>query len=513
MGDAHIVLVEDEPNQRTIYGRWLQLAGWTVTAFEDAESCLESIDSLLPDVVCLDLNLPGMAGHEALERLKAQYPNVPVLVITADAEVDTVVQTMRLGAHDFLAKPLTRARFETQVKNAVLHARLSLRVAQLEREAGPVSYPGIIGTSAAMRQLYRQIDRIASSPVTVLIRGESGSGKELVAQAIHEHSAHSSGSMVAINCAAIPDSLQESELFGHEKGAFTGADSRRIGRFEEADGGTLFLDEVAELSASLQAKLLRVLQERSFRRLGGRRDLTSRFRLIAASHADLHEKVARGSFREDLFYRLAVFELEVPPLRGRLDDLPALAAHFLADRGLAGTDSDLSFSAEALETMAAYDWPGNVRELANAVQRAAVVAAGQQIMAHDLPPRVRSGARPEPVWPVAVSDRTLSIAGLSEERSLEHGGASSDEEQSIRAEASDLDPEASRVSAFFESGPSLEDIESFAIGRALDRHGSNISAVARELGIGRNTLYRKIDRYKLCREGLSSKEKNDAGAS
>ncbi|MEM1179884.1 MAG: sigma-54 dependent transcriptional regulator [Acidobacteriota bacterium] len=513
--DAHVVLVEDDPSQRLLFGRWLELAGWKVTAFADAETCLDHIDSVLPDVVCLDLHLPGMDGHEALGKLKAQYPAVPVLVITGDSEVETVVETMRLGGHDFLVKPVERTRLETQVRNAIAHARLSLRVTHLEREAGGVTYPGIIGTSQPMRHLYRQIDRIAASPVTVLIRGESGTGKELVAQTIHEHSAAQSGPMVAINCAAIPENLQESELFGHEKGAFTGADARKIGRFEEADGGTLFLDEVAELSPSLQAKLLRVLQERTFRRLGGSRDLKSKFRLIAASHADLHRRVKEGSFREDLFYRLAVFELDVPPLRRRAEDIPALAHHFLNLRSLVGDRPGLALSKDALHVLGAYAWPGNVRELANAIQRAAVLATGDQIGPTDLPPRLRTAVgAPQvgfaPALAPALSPPRWSPVrgGLLSAPPMASGMSTSPptaEEPPSDGAGGESDVE---LGPFFEAGPSLRDIEALAISRSLRRHGANVSAVARELGIGRNTLYRKMEKYGI----RQASEEGDHGA-
>ncbi|MEO1368804.1 MAG: sigma-54 dependent transcriptional regulator, partial [Acidobacteriota bacterium] len=427
-------------------------------------------------------------------------------------------------------------------RNAITHGRLSLRVTHLEREAGGVTYPGIIGTSKPMRQLYRQIDRIAASPVTVLIRGESGTGKELVAQTIHQHSAASSGPLVAINCAAIPESLQESELFGHEKGAFTGADARKIGRFEEADGGTLFLDEVAELSTSLQAKLLRVLQERTFRRLGGRRDMKSQFRLIAASHADLHQRVKDGNFREDLFYRLAVFELDVPPLRSRSEDLPALAAHFLNDRTLVGDRAGLSLSPEALDVLTSYDWPGNVRELANALQRAAVVASQDRIEPADLPPRLRSTLQPPgaawpgtppallrppglpgPPGPAAPPGSPLMTPPFSQgpgafgrpfaftpasPGSAFERGASGVGQTAPTAEDPPPASDGDALHQLFEAGPSLQDIEAFAIKRALERHGSNVSAVARELGIGRNTLYRKMQKYELRQDA----EVDDDGA-
>ena len=255
-----VLVVDDDPDVRRLVRLFLESDGYATEAFGDAESCLAGLGRLLPDAVCLDLNLPGLGGIETLERIKALEPRLPVIILTANTEVDTVVTAMQRGAYDYLVKPFDRSKLLTTVRNAVERARMAVRLAALEREARGEGYPGIIGRSTAMRDLFRQLDRVSSSDITTLIFGESGSGKELVARAIHEHSGRGAGPFVALNCAAIPETLQESELFGHERGAFTGALERRIGRFEQANRGTLFLDEVGELSQSLQAKLLRVLQ-------------------------------------------------------------------------------------------------------------------------------------------------------------------------------------------------------------------------------------------------------------
>ncbi len=342
---ATILVVDDDADIRALLRRWLTLDGFRVECVDSGEAALQSLTRMLPDAVCLDLELPGWSGNETLARIKAQHPRLPVLILTANGAVETVVAAMRSGAWDFLVKPIERLRLTTTLHNAVDHSRMSVQVAQLEREVNGRAAEGIVGDSPPMRALLRQIDRVAPTSITVLIRGESGTGKELIARAIHDGSTRRDAPYVALNCAAVPETLQESELFGHEKGAFTGASARHQGRFEQAHQGTLFLDEVAELSLSLQAKLLRVLQERRFHRVGGGREVSSDFRLIAASHRDLSTEVAAGRFREDLYFRLAVFELDVPPLRARGRDVITLAESFLA--GFAGGSSARSLSPDA----------------------------------------------------------------------------------------------------------------------------------------------------------------------
>jgi two-component system NtrC family response regulator len=446
-----IFLVDDDPRLTALVERWLIKAGYEVNVLPDGESCLEALTEELPSAVCLDLGLPGLSGMQTLEQIRARNPFLPVLVLTGDGAVDSVVRAMKLGAYDYLTKPIDETKLLTTLKNATEHHRLSIRVSQLEREAEGRGYPGIVGVSPAMRKIFRQLDRLAVSDITILIHGESGTGKELIARAVHEASGRKQGPFVPVNSAAIPESLMESELFGHERGAFTGASNRRIGRFEEANHGSLFLDEIGELSASVQAKLLRVLQERSFQRLGGSATLSSDFRLVSATHRNLAEDVKAGRFREDLYFRLAVFELEIPPLRERKEDIPLLAELFvLQHAGSLGSTADV-ISAGAMQALCEYAWPGNVRELQNVIQRALVVAEGQQVVEKDLPERLLG--------------QNTSLASPS----LEPTGA--------------VD--------------TLEDASRKLLVNALTKHAGNASAAMRELNVGRTRFYRMLKKFGL----------------
>ena len=477
-----VVIVDDDRSLTALVARWLEREGCTPHVFHDGASALAGLGAVLPDTVCLDLNMPGLSGIETLERIKERHPRLPVIILTADTSVDSVVTTMQLGAYDYLSKPIDRNKLGTTVRNAVERHRLRQRLSELERDARGGGFAGIVGRSPTMRQMFRQMDRVASSDIAVLIHGESGAGKELVARAIHDYSGRRARPFVALNCAAIPENLQESELFGHERGAFTGATQQRTGRFEQADGGTLFLDEVAELSPSLQAKLLRVLQELTFRRVGGTREIHTDFRLVAASHRRLTDEVEAGRFREDLYFRIAVFDLDVPPLRDRREDIPLLVDHLLEGmRRRAGAATVAELEAAAMECLMAYDWPGNVRELHNALERAAVVATGELIRTEDLPARVaaagklRAGAQSTPAAP--LSDR----AEPPQPRWWADAPA---EVRDALARFDELD---------------LEALERVAIIASIARNGGNLSAVVRDLGIGRTTLYRKLKRYGLER--------------
>ncbi len=463
-----ILLVDDDRLLCELQERWLQQAGFTTRVFHDGESCIAALAEVLPDAVCLDLVLPGLSGLDTLSRIKEHHPNLPVVVMTAHAAVETAVQAIKLGAYDYLEKPVDRTKFVTEIQNTVERNRMSVRLAQLEREVGGGGYSGIVGESPQIKDMFRQLDRIATSNITVLIHGESGTGKELVARAIHTHSTRSAKAFVPLSCAAVPESLQESELFGHEKGAFTGATSRRQGVFERAHGGTVLLDEIGELSPSLQAKLLRVLQERSFQRVGGTGQISSDFRLVAATHRDLAEEVRQGRFREDLYFRVAVFELIVPPLRERPSDIPLLATHFLSAFARGKPNAPLQLSSEALRVVTGYSWPGNVRELQNAIERAVVVARDRTIRPGDLPRRIRT----REAW-------TSETSVLPE--------TTTPQTTSPVPEPADASPQAQ----------TLDEIERDAIIAALARHNGNISRVVRELGIGRTTLYRKLKRYKI----------------
>jgi len=451
-----VVIVDDDPDMISLISRFLDQAGYAVEAFGDAESCLAGFSRLMPEAVCLDLMLPGLGGMETLERIKGLEPHLPVVILTADNAVDSAVRAMQEGAYDYLVKPIDRTKLITTIKNAVERSRMSLRLVQLEREVAGRGYPGIVGDTPPMRELFRQMDRLAASDVSVLIHGESGTGKELVARALHTQSGRRGAAFVALNCAAIPETLQESDLFGHERGAFTGALERRIGRFEQANRGTLFLDEVAELSAGVQAKLLRALQERAFQRVGGSVDVRSDFRLIAATHRNLSDEVTAGRFREDLFFRIAVFELEVPALRDRRDDIPLLASKLLRE---AADGRSVTIAPDALERLRNYPWPGNVRELSNAIQRAWVASDGVRITVADLPERVRDGSLTAPP-------------------------------------AREADGEGVGAAPIAPIG-TLEEMERIAIQQALARHSGNLSEAGRQLGIGRTTLYRKLKQFGL----------------
>lgn len=458
--EALVLIVDDDEAVGRLIARWLSRAGFVTQVHASAESMLDGFTRSLPDAVCLDLGLPGMSGQDALRLIRARHRTVPTIIVTGDREPQTVVAAMQDGAHDYLTKPLDQAKVVATVRNAVHQHRLEARVRQLERDVEAEQFGELIGRTPQMRGLFRQLDRVAASDITVLIQGESGSGKELVAQAIHAQSARSAGPLVALNCAAIAPGLQDSELFGHERGAFTGAEQARAGRFEQANGGTLFLDEVAELSPALQAKLLRTLQERRFERVGGRTSIRSDFRLIAATHRNLEQMVEKKLFRQDLFFRLAVLELSVPPLRSRRGDIPLLCDALLAQLAEQTGAPCPSIDPAARSILERYRWPGNVRELRNTLQRAIVVCEDACIRTHDLPPRI------------------LNVMGQSDPPS-----------------PGDSSRSLSRLPEL--GNTSLAEIERAAIEATLAATGGNLSEVTRRLGIGRATLYRRLKKYGL----------------
>ncbi len=465
-----VFIVDDDPTLRTLVGRWVQIAGFDSSAFSDGDSCLQALTEDLPMVILLDINMPGMDGMEVLERIHSHNPLVPVIMLTADDAVESVVRAMKMGAWDYLTKPLDRTKLLTTLNNAEERFRLQSRVAQLEREVSGRGYAGIVGNSAPMQNIFRQLDRLSRSDVSVLIHGESGTGKELVARALHTSGTRSKGPFVAVNSAAIPESLMESELFGHEKGSFTGAVGRRAGRFEEAHNGTIFLDEIGELSPAVQAKLLRVLQERKFQRVGGSALIPTDFRLVTATHRNLANDVDAGTFRQDLYFRLAVFDLEIPPLRNRREDIPALAAAFIRQHRAASGSRAETLSSQALQALLAYPWPGNVRELQNVIQRALVVADGTEIQAADLPDRVR-------------------------------GSQNSSAPLRNSAPPSEETPDS-------DAGGTLEEVSKNLILATLGKHGGNASAAMRELSIGRTRFYRMLKKYDL--EGAVGQMRRDA---
>ncbi len=361
-----ILVVEDDPSLREALTDTLEMAGYSAVSAANAEQALLCLDRSNPGLILTDVQMPGMDGHALLRALKVRRPEIPVILMTAYGQIDRAVQAMRDGAADYLPKP-----FEPD--------RLLATVARHFRQAGEAASPSVVAQDPASLALLELARRVAASDATILLTGESGVGKEVYARYIHQHSLRAKGPFVALNCAAIPENLLESVLFGHEKGAFTGASAPQPGKFEQANGGILLLDEISELPLNLQAKLLRVLQEREVERVGGRTMLTLDVRVIAASNRDLAMWVAEGRFRDDLYYRLNVFPLEIPPLRSRPGDIPALATHFLKRHEQVAGRSGFSFTGAALAELTGYDWPGNIRELGNVVQRAMILAPGAEI--------------------------------------------------------------------------------------------------------------------------------------
>jgi DNA-binding NtrC family response regulator len=376
------LLVDDERNVHYSLQRALGEAFRIISAFS-GEEALQKLSPEKPHLILLDVKLPGVDGLETLQRIKALDRELPVILLTAYGTTETAITAMKHGAYDYLLKPVDIASLKGMITKALHLRALTEHVDTLTLPESAEASP-LLGRSTAMQDLYKMIGRVAPTDTTVLLSGESGTGKELVARAIHQHSLRADGPWVALNCAAIPEPLLESELFGHEKGAFTGAIERKPGSFEEASGGTLFLDEAGELPLAVQAKLLRALQEKEIRRLGGRESLPIDVRIIAATNRDLEAAVARAEFREDLYYRLNVIHLHLPPLRARQEDIPLLAQHFLTrysrelERPVGG------FATDALDALSAHTWPGNVRELGNTMKQALMTCRGYLITAEDL---------------------------------------------------------------------------------------------------------------------------------
>ncbi len=364
-----ILVAEDEKTARLALAELLEMQQYRVVLAEDGQSAFSELMHRNLDAVLLDVRMPGLDGLTILKRTREAGIDAPIIIMTAFGDSDTVIEAMRLGAYDYLSKPLDFAQVLEQLQRAISRKRLSEHASAAEKSTSKSAAPMMVGHSPAMQHVYKMIGQIAASDATVMVRGESGTGKELVVNAIHHNSSRAKGPLIKVNCAAIPETLLESELFGHEKGAFTNASYRRIGRFEEASGGTLFLDEVGELAPALQSKLLRAIQERTVERLGSNTPIRVDIRLVTATARNLEQAVGDGQFREDLYYRLNVVVLELPPLRERRQDIPALVEHFLR-RSL----RQVTITPGALNLLCDYHWPGNIRELENTVERAVVLA-------------------------------------------------------------------------------------------------------------------------------------------
>ena len=452
-GSHTVLVVDDDPGHRgmleALLGRW----GLAVTSAGDGKEAVARVCERPFDVVLMDIRMPDMDGITALKEIRKYNPAVPVVLMTAYSAVESAVEAMKSGAVDYLIKPLDFDQLKSTLFKTLEHSE-----AVRSGERFPVPVEGIVGNSPAVRRMLEMIHTVAPSEATVLINGKSGTGKELVARAIHNQSQRKDGPWVAVNCAALTESLLESELFGHEKGAFTGADKRREGRFSQADGGTLFLDEIGELPLLLQAKLLRALQQGEVQRVGSDTPVIVDVRVIAATNRNLREEVSEGRFREDLYYRLNVIGVEVPSLRERREDIPVLATAFLERFALANRKEIKGFTPQAMDALLKYSWPGNVRELENAVERAAILCLGEYISERELPMAVSSAPK---------NNDAPTLAELQ--------GAAGEEPISM----------------------TLDEMERAAILRTLQDTGDNKSEAARRLGITRATLHNKLRRYDM----------------
>jgi two-component system response regulator HydG len=451
----HILVVDDDRAHRTMLKTLLGGWGYDITEADDGAAAVAAVREEPLDLVLMDIRMVHVSGIEALAEIKAFNPALPVILMTAYASVETAVEALKKGAYDYLTKPLDFDELKLTLQRAMEHLRLAEENRML-RENLKEQYDrtNLLGHSAAMTRLLETVVQIAPTEATVLITGESGTGKELIAGAIHYNSLRKDGPFVKINCAALAESLLESELFGHEKGAFTGADRRKEGKFRQADRGTLFLDEVSEMSLGMQVKLLRVLQEREITRVGGSDVLAVDVRIIAATNRDLLQEIGQGRFRDDLYYRLNVVNLAVPPLRERREDIPLLAQHFLARFAEKNKKAIKGFAPRAMDRLLRHAWPGNVRELMNAVERGVVLARSEWLGEDDLALTLPGGAPPTPAE--IPGETALSVEGTS-----------------------------------------LEELERAAILKTLEDAGGNKSEAARRLGITRRTLHKKLKLYGL----------------
>ncbi len=467
-----ILVVDDEPSVQRAFTEILASRGHEVTAVRGAEDAMRRVTEGEFDLVILDICLPGMNGLDALARIKHMRPVLPVIVMTGNSTTDTAIEATKRGAFDYQLKPFEPAEMLQTIAKALEASRLMKGRLDLGPAAAPASRDAIVGQSAAMQQLYKAIGRVAPTDATVLIRGESGTGKELAARAIYQHSQRSQMPLVVVNCAAIPETLLESELFGYEPGAFTGATTRRIGKFEQAHRGTIFLDEIGDVPLTVQAKILRVLQDGAFQRLGGNATLQSDARVLCATNRDLEKAMATGAFREDLYHRLNVVVLTLPPLRERPDDIPALVEYFLNRHSrMAGVEKP-PLARDALDVLMKYSWPGNVRELEHLVQRLIIFTGGYTIQAQDLLPALQNGG-PQDFGqaPAAESSDEQWLPLIRRHLAAYEGDRACDE--------------------------LLEKVEKLAIVEALQRSQGNQTQAARLLGMARPTLHARMQKYGL----------------
>ena len=443
MKKAQLLIVDDDPNTLASLARAFRLAGHEVAVCDNATKAIEEARAQHFDLILSDVVMPGKGGLALLDELKSAGVTAPIVMMSGQGDIETAVKATRLGAFDFLEKPISTEKLLITVENALKLQRLENENRQLKQRLGKHE---IVWKGAAMQRVMALVERVAASEARVCIMGETGTGKELVARTIHERSSRASGAFVTLNCAAIPAELIESELFGHEKGSFTGAAARHIGKFEQADRGTIFLDEIGDMPLAMQAKLLRVLEEGEVERIGGGKPVSVDVRVVVATHRDLQARVREEKFRQDLFHRIYVFPLTLPPLRERKEDMPALVEHFAAQVSAQNGWKPVKFCAEAIEALQSYGWPGNVRELRNVVERLMLLGASDRVDLETV----------EMTLPAGSSAGNVSVGG----------GTLSD-----------------RVDAF----------EREVILAELKRHHSNVSSAAKALGLERSHLYKKAE--------------------
>jgi two-component system nitrogen regulation response regulator GlnG len=480
-----LLLIDDEADVQYSFKRIFDQSDIELTTANSGEEGLRLIPKLKPDLVIMDVRMGGISGLEALRRLRQMDAKQMVIMMTAYGTTQTAIEAMKLGAYDYLLKPFDVPRLKQIVLGALKAARDMRQVVSYEPLLESEDYDvGIIGRSVAMQDVFKMIGQLAGSNATALITGESGTGKELVARAIYHHSKRNAQPFLAINCAAIPENLLESELFGHEKGAFTGATNQRIGKFEQCDGGTIFLDEIGDMTLSTQAKILRVLQSGSFERVGGNQPIKVDVRVIAATHRPLEKAVAAREFREDLFYRLNVVRIHIPPLRDRREDIPLLINYFLKKFAQAQNRPPKSIVPAASDMLQRFHWPGNVRELENVIQRATVMAKGDVILPGDLPATVLNQQAPE--GPAAAPPSAVS-AGAATGPATDVSGVGRTLFQWARQQ-SDL-----------KALPAVE--RELIIQALLETNGNQVQA-AKILGITRATLRKRVEKFKI-KQGLA----------
>ena len=449
-----LMIVDDERKIRTILSQILKDEGYTVKAVESGEEALESVDSFDPELILMDQNMPGIDGIETMVRIRENDTERTVIIITAYGSIPMAVDAIKKGAYDYISKPFDNDELLIVIQRALEHNRLTAEISSLKKQLQEKhSFDSIIGVSSSIQILFEQMYRVCDTNATVLIQGESGTGKELVAKALHYHSKRKDNPLISVNCGAIPATLIESEIFGHEKGAFTDAKERKIGRFEQAHGGTLLLDEIGELPLDAQVKLLRILEDRRITRIGGKESIPVDVRIIAATNKDLQKEVEECRFRLDLLYRLNVFTVTVPPLRERKKDISLLVEHFIEKHNRQLGLSVKTISREAIDILNNFDWPGNVRDLENAVQSAIILGRDGIIRPEDLPLRIRG-------FPEVTQEKDIETMGLEEY-------------------ISELD----------------EKMEKELILKYLDKYNHNRTSTAEALKISRKTLFNKMKRH------------------